>query len=261
MTCGADSGVGRAQADMYEAATVVYRPLMRLFERRRDAVKLMNAAKHLQSLYERIEQTVRRLLCAVASLPFPVNQTCLRLHFLCVLTVAFVALCDVCCCECTEHNQIAVPRSVLLGALLWCPVWPRTQRYRLGVATCVPCARVVVMLREWRRVCIGVCLCARRRTVGQEFVYKEPKLARLADIQQRLKEEFSPTHDTIKFIMKSGAVNTAELEPGVSYIQIIAIAPYLDMVERAHRKTNCEQWTTVCTPARGDIRPPAAADR
>lgn len=116
MTCGADSGVGRAQADMYEAATVVYRPLMRLFERRRDAVKLMNAAKHLQSLYERIEQTVRRLLCAVASLPFPVTKhafactSCVCSRLLWLLSVMCVVVCAQNTTKSRFHGQFYLVR-------------------------------------------------------------------------------------------------------------------------------------------------------
>lgn len=75
---------------------------------------------------------------------------------------------------------------------------------------------------------------------NKEYVYKEPKITRLGEIQDRLKAIFATkfkTDDKIKIITDSGAVDRAKLDPNFNYIQITSVTPYFEPWEMKDRVT------------------------
>jgi len=74
---------------------------------------------------------------------------------------------------------------------------------------------------------------------GKEYIYKEPKITRLGEIQDRLKAVFAmkfKSEDKLKIITDSNTVNREKLDPSMCYIQITSVAPYIDD-ERNERVT------------------------
>jgi len=75
---------------------------------------------------------------------------------------------------------------------------------------------------------------------GKEYIYKEPKITRLGEIQDRLKAVFAQkfkTEDKLKIITDSNAVNREKLDASLAYIQITSVAPYFEPWEMKDRVT------------------------
>lgn len=84
---------------------------------------------------------------------------------------------------------------------------------------------------------------------GIEYVYKEPKITSLAEISERLhnqyKEKFGA--DNVKIIMDSCVVDAAQLDPKLAYVQITHVTPYFCKDELEERQTDFEQNHDVDT--------------
>lgn len=77
---------------------------------------------------------------------------------------------------------------------------------------------------------------------GKEFVYKEPKITRLGEIQDRLIALYSRKLGTsINVITTSGDVSDKKLEPEACYMQLTHVQPYFDDWELKQRKTDYER--------------------
>jgi hypothetical protein len=81
---------------------------------------------------------------------------------------------------------------------------------------------------------------------GKEFVYKEPKITRLGEIQDRLMTLYSrKLGTTITMITTSGDVEVKKLEPDNCYMQLTHVSPYFDDWELKQRKTDYERNNNI----------------
>eukprot|EP01114_Cavostelium_apophysatum_P003911 TRINITY_DN1404_c0_g1_i1.p1 TRINITY_DN1404_c0_g1~~TRINITY_DN1404_c0_g1_i1.p1 ORF type:complete len:1840 (+),score=629.05 TRINITY_DN1404_c0_g1_i1:76-5595(+) len=73
---------------------------------------------------------------------------------------------------------------------------------------------------------------------GKEYIYKEPKITRLGEIQERLKAVFAQKFKAeLKIITDSNIVDRSKLDPAVNYIQITSVTAYFEPWEMKDRVT------------------------
>jgi len=75
---------------------------------------------------------------------------------------------------------------------------------------------------------------------GKECIYKEPKITRLGEIQDRLKVIFIArfkSEEKIRIITDSKAVDQKTLDPELAHIQITSVSPYFEPWELKDRLT------------------------
>jgi len=73
---------------------------------------------------------------------------------------------------------------------------------------------------------------------GKEFIYKEPKITRLGEIQERLLEIFGSRFggvDKIKVFPDSNVVDRSKLNNDFGYLQITSVTPYFEPWELKDR--------------------------
>ncbi|XP_040842271.1 dedicator of cytokinesis protein 6 isoform X2 [Ochotona curzoniae] len=96
---------------------------------------------------------------------------------------------------------------------------------------------------------------------GQEFVYKEPSITKLAEISHRLEEfyteRFGP--DVVDIIKDSNPVDKSKLDPHKAYMQITYVEPHFDAYELKDRVTYFDRnyglrTFLFCTPFTPDGR-------
>jgi hypothetical protein len=78
---------------------------------------------------------------------------------------------------------------------------------------------------------------------GKEFIYKEPKITKLGEIQDRLKDIFNKRfkgEDKLKIITDSNNVDRSKLESDLCYIQLTYVTPYFESWEMKDRITYFE---------------------
>jgi len=82
---------------------------------------------------------------------------------------------------------------------------------------------------------------------GKEYIYKEPKLTRLSEITNRLRNFYESKYgDRVKIITKSGEVNVEELDlKSNCYIQITGVDPYFENWELRQRHSYYEQCNNI----------------
>ncbi|KAI1305795.1 Dedicator of cytokinesis protein 9 [Halotydeus destructor] len=80
---------------------------------------------------------------------------------------------------------------------------------------------------------------------GKEFIYKEPKLTSLAEINQRLRELYGKKFgsENVKMIMSEKEIDeSADCDPKYAYIQIIHVHPYNHITDPECRLTDFEKF-------------------
>jgi hypothetical protein len=81
---------------------------------------------------------------------------------------------------------------------------------------------------------------------GKEYVYKEPKITRLGEIQERLLTLYSRKLGmTINVITTSGEVELKKLDPDACYMQLTSVSAYFDDWELKQRKTDYERSNNI----------------
>uniref|UniRef100_A0A672MKY1 Dedicator of cytokinesis 6 n=1 Tax=Sinocyclocheilus grahami TaxID=75366 RepID=A0A672MKY1_SINGR len=101
---------------------------------------------------------------------------------------------------------------------------------------------------------------------GQEFVYKEPSITKLAEISHRLEEFYSERFgdEVVVIIKDSNHVDKNKLDPNKAYLQITYVEPFFDTYELKERITYFDKNYNLrtfmyCTPftldgrAHGDL--------
>jgi len=86
---------------------------------------------------------------------------------------------------------------------------------------------------------------------GKEYIYKEPKITRLGEIQERLKtifcEKFKCSEDKLRIITDSNTVDRAKLQidTEICYIQITSLVPYFEQWEIKERVSYYERNVNI----------------
>ncbi|XP_066266769.1 dedicator of cytokinesis protein 9-like isoform X2 [Branchiostoma lanceolatum] len=82
---------------------------------------------------------------------------------------------------------------------------------------------------------------------GREYIYKEPKVTSLSEINQRLERLYSDKFGVgnVKMIKESGKVKAKDLDPKYAYIQVTYCEPYFDEKELEDRRTDFEKNNTI----------------
>ncbi|XP_047738300.1 dedicator of cytokinesis protein 7 isoform X2 [Hyalella azteca] len=102
---------------------------------------------------------------------------------------------------------------------------------------------------------------------GEEFIYKEPTLTKLAEISHRLESFYCDRfgEENFSIIKDSNSVDVTRLDPDKAYVQITYVEPHFDDYEFKNRRTSFERnyninrfiFSTPFTPdgrAHGDLR-------
>ncbi|KAF2358297.1 DHR-1 domain [Trinorchestia longiramus] len=102
---------------------------------------------------------------------------------------------------------------------------------------------------------------------GEEFIYKEPTLTKLAEISHRLEAFYCDRfgEENFSIIKDSNSVDVTRLDPDKAYVQITYVEPHFDDYEYKNRRTSFERnyninrfiFSTPFTPdgrAHGDLR-------
>lgn len=76
-----------------------------------------------------------------------------------------------------------------------------------------------------------------------EWIYKEKKIAKLRDIQDRLLLQFSKKikSEKLEIYTKTGKVDVEQLDPKMNYIQLTSVKPYFTKEEELERNTYFEK--------------------
>lgn len=84
---------------------------------------------------------------------------------------------------------------------------------------------------------------------GVEYVYKEPKITSLAEISERLQQQYKDKFgaDAVRIIMDSAVVDVTQLDPKLAYLQITHVTPYFCKDELEERQNDFEQNHDVDT--------------
>eukprot|EP00058_Branchiostoma_floridae_P007840 XP_002593328.1 hypothetical protein BRAFLDRAFT_119584 [Branchiostoma floridae] len=82
---------------------------------------------------------------------------------------------------------------------------------------------------------------------GREYIYKEPKVTSLSEINQRLERLYSDKFGVgnVKMIKESGKVKAKDLDPKYAYIQVTYCEPYFDEKELEDRRTDFEKNNSI----------------
>ncbi|KAM7159693.1 dedicator of cytokinesis protein 11 isoform 3-T3 [Macrochelys suwanniensis] len=78
---------------------------------------------------------------------------------------------------------------------------------------------------------------------GKEYIYKEPKLTGLSEINLRLLKLYGEKFgaENVKIIQDSNKVNVKDLDPKYAHIQVTYVKPYFEDKELSERKTEFER--------------------
>lgn len=84
---------------------------------------------------------------------------------------------------------------------------------------------------------------------GVEYVYKEPKITSLAEISERLQQQYKDKFgaDAVRIVMDSAVVDVTQLDPKLAYLQITHVTPYFCKDELEERQNDFEQNHDVDT--------------
>ncbi|EMP39195.1 Dedicator of cytokinesis protein 11, partial [Chelonia mydas] len=83
---------------------------------------------------------------------------------------------------------------------------------------------------------------------GKEYIYKEPKLTGLSEINLRLLKLYGEKFgaENVKIIQDSNKVNVKDLDPKYAHIQVTYVKPYFEDKELSERKTEFERNHNIC---------------
>ncbi|KAA0195443.1 hypothetical protein HAZT_HAZT004397 [Hyalella azteca] len=82
---------------------------------------------------------------------------------------------------------------------------------------------------------------------GKEYIYKEPKVTSLAEVSERLYQQYCDKFgkENVKMIMDSNAVDLEELDPRLAYVQVTHVVPYFNDEENLQRQTEYERNNNI----------------
>ncbi|CAM4617725.1 dedicator of cytokinesis protein 11 isoform X3 [Caretta caretta] len=83
---------------------------------------------------------------------------------------------------------------------------------------------------------------------GKEYIYKEPKLTGLSEINLRLLKLYGEKFgaENVKIIQDSNKVNVKDLDPKYAHIQVTYVKPYFEDKDLSERKTEFERNHNIC---------------
>ncbi|KAK3914024.1 Dedicator of cytokinesis protein 9 [Frankliniella fusca] len=83
---------------------------------------------------------------------------------------------------------------------------------------------------------------------GIDYIYKEPKVASLAEVSERLQRLYTSKFGDgiVKMMTDSAPVDMAELDPKLAHIQVTHVTPYFDKTDLEERQTEFEQNHDIC---------------
>lgn len=80
----------------------------------------------------------------------------------------------------------------------------------------------------------------------QEYIYKEPKITRLGEIQDRLVNHYSKKFGVpVEILTNSGQVDISKLDKSKCYIQLTSVSPYLEEWELKERVTQYDRNNNI----------------
>ncbi|KCV71554.1 hypothetical protein H696_02494 [Fonticula alba] len=80
---------------------------------------------------------------------------------------------------------------------------------------------------------------------GREFIVREKRLVRLAELSQTLKTSYERIFGVEVEVIPEATVDKAGLEPDKAYLQVTFVEPYFPPEEQS-RRSNFERYTNVC---------------
>jgi len=83
---------------------------------------------------------------------------------------------------------------------------------------------------------------------NKEFIYKEPKITRLGEIQDRLLKIFAPRvggEDKLKVLPDSNPPNISKLNKDFGYLQITSVVPYFESWELKDRPSYYDKYHNI----------------
>ncbi|XP_073214625.1 dedicator of cytokinesis protein 11 isoform X2 [Lepidochelys kempii] len=83
---------------------------------------------------------------------------------------------------------------------------------------------------------------------GKEYIYKEPKLTGLSEINLRLLKLYGEKFgaENVKIIQDSNKVSVKDLDPKYAHIQVTYVKPYFEDKDLSERKTEFERNHNIC---------------